>query len=149
MIFDHFECWFLGRIGWDSNPREDFLGRTPPVFKTGALNRALKTKMADETKAEQVQLPIDWHISSEVITRYANNLVVQNTGFEFVVSFFETIPPIILGEPSTEQLEKLESIRSECIARVVIAAERMPSFLEVLKTNYDRHVERRQREDTE
>lgn len=106
--------------------------------------------MADETKAEeQVQLPIDWHISSEVITRYANNLVVQHTGFEFVVSFFETIPPIILGEPTVEQLEKLESIRSECVARVVIAAERMPIFLEVLKTNYDRHIERQQRKDTE
>ncbi len=103
--------------------------------------------MSDHAR-EPVELPIAWHVSERVITRYTNNIVVQNTGNEFVVSFFEIRPPIILGD-STEEMKKLDSIGAECVARIVISSERMRDFIEILTTNYNQQIRRQERKDRE
>lgn len=62
-------------------------------------------------------------------------MVVQNTGQEFIISFFDLKPPLIVGTPSKEVLDNLKSIRAECIARVIVTPSRMPKFVEALQTN--------------
>jgi hypothetical protein len=96
--------------------------------------------MADEEKPEALELPIEWHLPESLITRFVTNMVVQYNGPEFIISFFETMPPVILGEITEEVArEKLSSIRAECVARVVVATERMPAFVKALQTNLERH----------
>lgn len=82
-----------------------------------------------------IELPVEWYVPESIVSRYATNMVVQYTGQEFIISFFDLKPPIILGEPNKDALENLKSVRAECIARVIVSPSRMPKFVEVLQTN--------------
>jgi hypothetical protein len=42
-----------------------------------------------EKETSRILLPIEWHVPDELVTRYANNLLVQHTEHEFILSFFE------------------------------------------------------------
>ena len=96
--------------------------------------------MADpKVPEERQQIPIEWHIPEQIVTRYASNMVVQNTGQEFIVSFYELFPPLLFGTPADlAKLDKMESVRAECIARIIVSKDRMPKFIEALQTNFDR-----------
>jgi len=97
--------------------------------------------MADPVESESLELPIEWYLPDSIVSRYATNMVVQRAEHEFIISFFEVKPPLILGEISaTNAREKIGSVRAECIARVVIAKERMPKFVEALQTNLGQHL---------
>jgi|SRR5437867_620307 hypothetical protein len=83
-----------------------------------------------------VTLPIRWHVSENIQSRYATNLIVQPIQHEFVISFFEARPPILLGTPEENKAryEELGAIQAECVARIIVAAEQLPSIIEALQT---------------
>jgi hypothetical protein len=87
-------------------------------------------------------VPIEWHTPAEIVSRYASNLVVQHTQHEFIISFFEVLPPILLGLPEERQtqLEQIESVQAQCVARIVVAANRMPEFVKVLQDNVEQYL---------
>lgn len=100
--------------------------------------------MAEE-KAETIRtgiVPIEWHVPENIVSQYATNLVVQHSEHEFRLYFFEIQPPLLLGTPEERQakLEQIESVRAECVARIIVAAERMPEFVRVLQENLDRYL---------
>ncbi len=98
-----------------------------------------------EREVEGIYVPIEWHVPEDLISRYANNIVVQHTEDEFIISFFEARPPLLLG-PSEEikaKLEQIKSIRAECVARIIVAAEKMPSVIEALQGNLDKYLARK------
>lgn len=66
---------------------------------------------------------------------YATNIAVQFTGHEFVISFYEARPPLILGpmEQRLADFERLDSVRADCVARITVAAPRMPGFVKALQ----------------
>lgn len=86
------------------------------------------------------RLPIEWHIPDTVAPRHATNVVVQQLEHEFVISFFELIPPIILGSPEEQeqQVRNLKAVRATCVARIVVSANRMPGFVNALQNGLDR-----------
>jgi hypothetical protein len=55
----------------------------------------------------ELELPIEWHIPDSLVTHYVTNMVVQHTPHEFIISFFDIKPPLIVGVPSKEVLESL------------------------------------------
>jgi Protein of unknown function (DUF3467) len=91
--------------------------------------------VVEQEREEAHALPIEWYFPEHIASRYATNLVVQNTEHEFTISFFEVHPPLLLGSPEERelQLQQTKSIRAECVARVIIAAERMPEFVRVIQ----------------
>jgi hypothetical protein len=93
--------------------------------------------MADPAR---VKLPIEWHCPDNLISRYANNMVVQHIGQTFAISFFEALPPLILGAPEEQlaQLERLGSVRAECVARIIVDVSAMPRFIKALQENLDK-----------
>lgn len=95
-----------------------------------------------------VEIPIEWDYS-ENTSRYATNLIVQHTEHEFILSFFEIKPPILLGSPEEQAQKALEikSIKAKCVARVVISAGRMPDFLRVLQDNLNKYQARSDQEE--
>jgi len=99
-------------------------------------------------EAEQVKLKLEWRIPEGLAGRYATNMVVQRTEHEFVLSFFEVYPPMVIGSPDEikTQLEQLETVRAECIARIIVAASRMPEFVEVLQKNLQPPLPQREQE---
>lgn len=77
-----------------------------------------------------VGVPLKWYIPDNIITRFASNMVIQTMESEFKISFFEIKPEILL--PPSETLPK--EVRAECVASVIVTADRLPKFIEVLQT---------------
>ena len=95
--------------------------------------------MTDKELDEGYRVPIRWHFPSGVQSRYATNLVVQHTEHEFVISFFEVYPPVILGDPEERKnaLEQVEAVPAICVSRVIVAPGRLAEFIQVLQDNLD------------
>lgn len=89
--------------------------------------------MTDQPK--EIEVPIDWRVPDSIKSQYATNMIVQHTDHEFIVSFFETVSPILLAPLTTEQIQAIDSVRAECVARIIIARDRMPRFIQALQTN--------------
>ena len=83
------------------------------------------------------ELPLEWNIPDDIIARYATNLVVQRLENEYLISFFEVKPPILLGEPADiiEKLKEINSVRANCVAQIIISANKMPDFIKALENN--------------
>ncbi len=104
--------------------------------------------MSDQELEGPHRLPIEWHFSPNVPGRYATNMVVQHTEHEFIISFFEAYPPIVLGAPEERKaaLEQIESVPAVCVARVIVAPERLAEFIQVLQDNLDNYLSRTESE---
>ena len=96
----------------------------------------------------KVQVPIEWHISEDLDSKYATNLVIQHSEHEFIIDFFEMRHPLILGNPQQvrEQREKLESVRAECVARIIVSPDRMQEFIDAIQANLDKYEGKEQEE---
>jgi hypothetical protein len=94
----------------------------------------MSKKSSAKAAAKERQIPVKWDFPEDLVSGYATNMVVQVGEHELFVSFFETPPPFVL---TPQDAETLESVRAECIARIVIAPERMPKFIEVLQKQLD------------
>lgn len=99
-----------------------------------------------EMKSDGKLVPVEWHISEDVVPRYATNMVVQHSEHEFLLSFFEIWPPMILGPPDEQkdQLEQIDSVRAQCVSRVVLSAGKMPEVIRVLQANYQKYLSARE-----
>jgi len=89
---------------------------------------------------EEIQLPINWNIPEDIVARYATNMVIQRLENEFLISFFEIKPPIIIDSPEKviEKLKDMKLIQANCVAQIIIAHNKLPSFIDALKRNFDR-----------
>lgn len=89
-----------------------------------------------------LSLPIDWHVSENIQSRYASNVFVQAGEQEVFLSFFETIPPILIGSPEENRAKLLElgAIRAECIARIIVNPELVPKLIQALQTTLDGYL---------
>jgi hypothetical protein len=95
-------------------------------------------------KPQELQLPLDWRFPRDIISRYSNNFVVQHTEKEFILSFFEVLPPLVLGPEDVQQakLEALKAVPANCVARVILTPDKMKELIEVLENNYGKFVSR-------
>ena len=99
--------------------------------------------MAEEQEDKGITFTIDWQIPDDIVARYATNMLVQRAENEFIISFFETKPPILLGDADeiSAQLKSMGSVlRANCVAQIIVAAEKMPSFVEALQKNLSKFV---------
>jgi hypothetical protein len=100
-------------------------------------------KPSEDSSANQsgLALPIQWHFPEGLVGRYANQALVQYGPNECYLSFFEVAPPVLFGTPEEmrEQAKSLKAIRAECVARVVVAHEFVPSLIRILQETVERH----------
>jgi hypothetical protein len=89
--------------------------------------------MAEPVISEKL-VPIDWVVPDDIVTRYATNIVVQRSEHEFIISFFEAEPPIIVGPDDRKEkaLASIQSVQARCVARIVVAPKRVDDFVRVL-----------------
>src|SRR5205085_5546312 len=85
------------------------------------------------------QIPIEWHYPEQTVSRYATNLIIQKAEHEYILSFFELLPPVILGETDI----KLESIPAECVGRIIVSEGKFPEFVAVLQTHLQKVTEQK------
>jgi hypothetical protein len=76
---------------------------------------------------------------TDLPTLYSTNFIVQHTGHEFILTFYEARPPAIMGSEDEQAaiIAKMDEVAAQPLARVVIAASRMEEFLKVLRENFD------------
>ena len=98
-----------------------------------------------EPTRREYAIPLEYHVSADVQSKYATNLVVQHSEHEFLIHFFEARRPLLLGSPDEidSKLESLKSVRAECVARIIVTADRMPDFVDVLQKNLERYLARK------
>ena len=94
-----------------------------------------------EREEEGILIPIEWGSPVEGMSPYATSLLVQHGEHEFILLFFQALPPVVLGTPEERkaQLEEVGSVRAECVAHVIVAADKMPDIIRVLQANLDRY----------
>jgi hypothetical protein len=100
--------------------------------------------MAKSKKTTQPKsLPLEWSFPEGLVSRYANNIMVQHSRNEFIVSFFETRPPLLIG--TVDRIERVKSetkaIAAECVARIVVSPNKMRDFIKVLNRNIETYEE--------
>ena len=98
----------------------------------------------------EVKVPLSFVIPEGIVSRYATNFVIQCTGEEFVISFFETEPPFLLGESPDENraiLEQAGHVRAQCVARIVVSPQRMHQFAGVVESSLARYSAERGEQD--
>ncbi len=104
-------------------------------------------KSTDEKKTkitvQDVTVPVKWNVPEYIITRFASNMVVQVLEDAFRISFFDIRPDIRLDENQKPP----EEIQADCVASVVITANKLPSFIKVLQQQCDVY-EKRTSQDT-
>lgn len=94
-------------------------------------------------RKSKVKLPLEWIVPENMVARYATNMVVQRLENEYLISFFEVKPPMILGEPEfiESKVNDLQSIKANCVAQIIVAENKMPGFVNAFKTNLERSME--------
>jgi hypothetical protein len=88
-----------------------------------------------ENSIKEIEVPIEWYVPESLVSRYATNMIVQHSEHEFILSFFDTPPPLILGESKLEDLQKIKSIRAICVAQIIVAKDRMQGFVNAMQEN--------------
>lgn len=98
--------------------------------------------MADDTSADNHELPIERYIPNDMLGQYATNMLVQMNPHEFIISFFQLYPPPVLGSPEEQnaKIAEMRSVRATCVSRVIVAADRMPEFVRVLQDTLARYT---------
>lgn len=90
--------------------------------------------MSDE---EQIELPF-FFIGSEDIPIVLSNLqVIQHVQQEFIITFGQFSPPVVLGTPE-EQMEQMKSkpyLPVKTVARVAMSPQRVGDLIKALQDN--------------
>ena len=97
---------------------------------------------AKEQKAQKevLHFPLSWHVPEDLVARYASNMVVQRLENEYLISFFEIKPPIVLGSPEEikEQTKEIRDIKATYVAQIFISEDKMPVFIKALQENLNK-----------
>ncbi len=88
-----------------------------------------------------VGLPIRHRVQEGQPLIFANNMVIQHTADEFIMSFFQVSPPIVPGAPDELRriAEELGSIDAFCVARIVITPAHMKRVVDAIGSNWERY----------
>lgn len=83
-----------------------------------------------------VQKPLTFITPAHIMTQHASHLIVQALPGRYILSFFECLPPLILGNTEREkqhEWDKISSIHATCVARLIVAEADVSSFIQVLQ----------------
>jgi len=95
---------------------------------------------------ESMRVPVSFEVPDDIVSRYATNFVAQHTENEFILTFYEVHPPILLGSPDENkaQLEALGPIPATCVAIIILSPHGMRQLVDVLQRNladFDDHAQ--------
>lgn len=80
---------------------------------------------------------VDFSKGTDFPPVHANQMIVQHTEHEFIVTFFELLPPVVNPDPAiqAQQLAELTSIQARPVAKVVMSAARAREFVAAFAEN--------------
>lgn len=84
-------------------------------------------KVTDMPLQEKI-VPIKWNVPDAIITRFASNMIVQQSEDYFKLSFFELKPEINLIAPAVPETE----MKADCVASIVVTPAKLRAIVKVL-----------------
>lgn len=80
-------------------------------------------------------LSVDWQVPSDAIASYATNFVLQRLAHEYLISFFQIQPPLLMGTPDqvVKQIAQLTNVSARLVGQIMIAEERLPELITLLQ----------------
>jgi hypothetical protein len=84
-----------------------------------------------------IEIPLVIIGAEDVPIYFTNLFVVQHEEKEFIITFGQYSPPLLLGSPEEKQeaAKRMPYVPIKVIARVGLTPERMEELIEVLQTN--------------
>ncbi len=101
-----------------------------------------KNRAINEVRAVEVSKPLEWQIPDDMLILWANNFVIQHTENEFIVTFFQVAPPILI-QARREDIEAIESVPARAVARIALTPHAMAELLRVMTENYERYQKKK------
>src|SRR5437588_6250380 len=94
----------------------------------------------EQQQSDEITLSVDWHFPEGLLSRYANNVLVQIGPQEFVISFFEMQLPTLLGSPEDNKakLKEMGKIRAECVGKIIVPPILVQGLINALQTELDK-----------
>jgi hypothetical protein len=91
---------------------------------------------ANDKDRTQITVPVKYIIPPSIVSRLANQVTIHADQAGWYLNFFEAIPPFFAGTPDEirSQLEKVEEVSAECVARVFIPFARVQDFLSAIES---------------
>ena len=89
--------------------------------------------------AQGKPIPIDWQIPEDLPVLFANNITVQHTEHEFILTFYQVTPPPLLGPLAEQKLKQMEEVPAVAVARVAVSAGRLPDFIAAMQETLEKH----------
>ncbi len=90
----------------------------------------------DEQQENEISIPINYKYSRNVPLSYVNQVMVQGSQHEMVISFFESVLNLErTDEPDLMRKFAETGIDAECVARIVVSRSFYPALVETLKRN--------------
>jgi len=96
-----------------------------------------RNRGTSDVKPVEVSKPLKWEIPEDLPILWVNNFVAQHTQHEFILTFFQVTPPILI-KPTPEDLEAVESVPARAVGRIALTPRAMAELLDVIRENYDR-----------
>ena len=95
--------------------------------------------MDDEQSRRDI--PLTWVNVDDVPVFFANQYVCQFNQDEFILTFGQMTPPMLLGEleDRADQLEQLEYVPVKPLARVAFTYSRLVEIIQVLEINREQY----------
>lgn len=92
--------------------------------------------MADE---EGIALPFFFIGTEDVPIQLSNFQVVQHVQQEFIITFAQFAPPLVIGTPEEqkEQVEAKPYLPVKTVSRLAMSPERVLDLIKALQQNYD------------
>jgi hypothetical protein len=98
----------------------------------------------DENEGRNV--PLTWENVEDVPVYFSNQYVCQYNQDEFILTFGQMTPPMLLGElhDRAEQLRQIEHVPVKPLARVAFTYARLVELINVLQINREQYEQEQQ-----
>lgn len=83
----------------------------------------------EEKPPESLNVRLNFRVPGRMPSVYAHHVLIQPAEHEVLISFFEIVPPLAIGD-SEDQLKLLQEtgVIAECVARITLAKSRYAGF---------------------
>lgn len=88
------------------------------------------------------KLKIKRHFPEDLKTYFVSNIAIQHDPTAFFISFFEILPPLVVGDTEEEtkrMLTSLDHVDATCVSRIILTPDKMREFLAAMRENYQKY----------
>jgi len=85
------------------------------------------------------RIPLEWVIPKGLEVVFANHLAVTEVDGQFIVTFFQATPPMILEGDAA--LDAIEKVPATAVVRLSIPPQQLSSMIKALQRRYEGFVE--------